>query len=389
MVGGDDYNTAPFNLATQGQRQPGSSIKPFILARAYADGISPASSWPSHRLVLSVPHSTEKFVVSNFSDEYFGVSSLANALTHSDNSVFAQVGIRVGTRRVARLAHRMGIRTPLSHNWAMTLGGLKQGVTPLDMAHAYSTLADHGRLTYGSLSPGAGNRRSQRAPGPVGIESITRISDDKPAKLPSGDDAINRKRTRPVLSPSVADSVATAMRTVVTAGTGVRAAVPGYEVAGKTGTTENYGDAWFVGWAGNYTVAVWVGYPDKLTPMDTSFQGGPVTGGTFPAAIFSTFMTSVLPPKLAPPVTPVTPTTPVPQTTTPAAPTATPAAPSTTAPAPTPAPTTPTTPPAPTTPPPTTGGTTGAGTTGTTGTAGTGTGTTGGGTGAGGATPTG
>jgi len=409
MVGGDDYSTAPFNLATQGQRQPGSSIKPFILARAYADGVSPSSTWPSHRLVLDVPHSTEKFTVNNFADSYAGVSTLESALTHSDNSVFAQVGIKLGTKRIARLARRMGIRTPVSHNWAMTLGGLKQGVTPLDMAHAYSTIAAHGKLTYGSMSPGADNRPRQVAPGPVGIESIS-ASNGQPVPLPGGGDAVNRKRTRTVLSPAVADSVAGAMQTVVTSGSGTLAQVPGYTVAGKTGTTENYGDAWFVGWAGDYTVAVWVGYPSKLTPMDTAFQGGPVTGGTFPAAIFSTFLTDVLPVKVAPPLAPVAPTTP--QAVTPAAPTATPAAPvapTPAAPVPTPSATAPTTP-APTTPPATDGtGTTGGGTgtgttgggapgTGTTGggtgtgtgaDGGNGTGTTGGGTGAGGATPTG
>jgi penicillin-binding protein 1A len=385
MVGGDDYNTSPFNLATQGQRQPGSSIKPFILARAYADGISPTSSWPSHRLVLNVPHSIERFTVNNFADEYFGVSSLQNALTHSDNSVFAQVGIKVGTRRVAKLARRMGIRTPVSHNWAMTLGGLKQGVTPLDMAHAYSTLANHGRLTYGSMSPGAHNRPSQVAPGPDGIESITRVQGGKPVSMRGGGEAVNQTRSRKVLDPSVADQVVTAMRTVVTAGTGTRAAIPGYLVAGKTGTTENYGDAWFVGFAGNYTVAVWVGYPNKLTEMDTSFQGGPVTGGTFPAAIFRSFLTEVLPekapipttptvpavPTAPPPVTETSPTTPSTETPAPAAtpvPTATPA-PTTAPPAPTAAPPTTTTPPS-------------------TGTTGTGTGTGGTGTG-GGAAPTG
>jgi penicillin-binding protein 1A len=374
MVGGDDYNASPFNWATQGQRQPGSSIKPFILARAYSDGISPTSSWPSHKLVLDVPHSSEVFTVNNFADEYFGVSSLANALTHSDNSVFAQVGIKVGTARVAKLARRMGIRTPISHNWAMTLGGLKHGVTPLDMAHAYSTLADHGRLTYGSMSPGAGNRPNQVAPGPVGIESITKVQGDKPIAV-RGHTVVNDKRTRQVLKPAVADEVVAAMRTVVTSGTGVRAAIPGYEVAGKTGTTENYGDAWFVGFAGNYTVAVWVGYPDKLTEMNTSFQGGPVTGGTFPAAIFHSFLTSVLPPPKNPvtpvPTVPTTPSTTTPSTTGTVTPStaATPVPTATAVPTATPVPTA--APPTTTTPPST-------GTTGTSGTTGTGTTTTGG-----------
>jgi penicillin-binding protein 1A len=132
------------------------------------------------------------------------------------------------------------------------------------------------------------------------------------------------------------------MGSVVSVGTGVRAQVPGYDVAGKTGTTEGYGDAWFVGWAGDYTVAVWVGFPDKFKPMETEFNGEPVAGGTIPAEIFSTFMQAVLPKKVD-----VAPTTPVPSTTGPStttpAPQATPAPGDggTTAPAPAPAPATP------------------------------------------------
>jgi penicillin-binding protein 1A len=311
MVGGDDYNSAPFNLATQGQRQPGSAMKPFILARALSDGISPESSWASRKLVIDVPRSTEKFTVNNYENAYAGVSSLGRALTYSDNSVFAQVGIKVGTRRIARLAERMGIRTPVSTNYAMTLGGLKEGVTPLDMAHAYETIASGGSLVYGTLSPGAANRRSETVPGPVGLASIKRRKGDewKAVKLPGGGEAVNRKRLRRVLEPGVAGTLASMMESVVNVGTGTRAQVPGYTVAGKTGTTEGYGDAWFVGWSERYTVAVWVGYPDRFKGMETEFNGEPVAGGTFPAEIFASFMRAVLPEKVdIPPVTaPATP----------------------------------------------------------------------------------
>jgi penicillin-binding protein 1A len=316
MVGGDDYNSAPFNLATQGQRQPGSAIKPFILARALTDGISPESSWSSRKLVIDVPRSTEKFTVNNYENAYAGVSSLGRALTYSDNSVFAQVGIKVGTRRIARLAERMGIRTPVSTNYAMTLGGLKEGVTPLDMAHAYETIASGGNLVFGTLSPGADNRRSETVPGPVGLASIKRRNGDEwePVKLPGGADAVNRRRLRRVLDPGVAGQLRSMMESVVRVGTGTRAQVGGYTVAGKTGTTEGYGDAWFVGWSERYTVAVWVGYPDRFEGMETEYNGEPVAGGTFPAEIFSSFMRAVLPQKVdIPPATaPTTPGTTVP-----------------------------------------------------------------------------
>src|SRR4051794_9998877 len=164
MVGGRNYNDQAFNLATQGQRQPGSAFKPFVLAQALKEGIGPGSVWPSRKRVFSVPGSSEKFEVNNYEGSYTGSSSLASALVRSDNSVFAAVGIRAGTAKIASLAERMGIRTPVSHNYAITLGGLRQGVTPLDMAHAYETLARGGRVTTGSL--GAPDH------GPVGIREV-------------------------------------------------------------------------------------------------------------------------------------------------------------------------------------------------------------------------
>jgi penicillin-binding protein 1A len=295
MVGGDDYNATPFNLATQGQRQPGSAFKPFVLAEALKRGISPGSVWSSRKKVFDVPGSSEKFTVENYSNAYAGATSLAAATTTSDNSVFAEVGIKVGTKRIAKLARRMGIRTPVSRNWAITLGGLKQGVTPLDMAHAYQTFARDGKFVYGSMSPGE-LRKGEPVPGPVGIRTIGRRKDGKlePVKLPNGKPARNRMRTKRVLDAGVASTVQTLLQGVVKSGTGQRASLGIVPVAGKTGTTENYGDAWFVGWTRDYTVAVWVGYPNKLVPMETEFNGEPVAGGTYPAGIWKTFMESVM-----------------------------------------------------------------------------------------------
>jgi len=318
MVGGDDYNKLPFNLATQGQRQPGSAIKPFILAEALRQGISSNSVWASKKMTFDVPKSKEVFTVNNYEGAYSGITTLARAMTFSDNSVFAQVGIKIGTRRIARLAERMGIRTNVSTNWAMTLGGLKEGVTPLDMAHAYETFASGGDLVYGSLSPGAENPRDERAPGPVGIRRIEHDDDGKwtAITLPDGERAINRKRTRNVLEKDVAEQVGSLLQNVVKVGTGTRAQVGSLPIAGKTGTTEGYGDAWFVGWTPEYTIAVWVGYPNEFRSMETEFQGEAVAGGTFPAGIFKTFVESIL--RIYPPkedeedteTAPVDPTTP-------------------------------------------------------------------------------
>ncbi len=229
------------------------------------------------------------------------MTTLANATVTSDNSVFAEVGIKTGTKRIAKLARRMGIRTPVSHNWAMTLGGLNQGVTPLDMAHAYQTFARKGKLVYGTLSPGKLGRK-RPVPGPVGIRAIRRKEDGKlkPIELPNGEPARNEVKTHRVLDEGVANTVDTILQGVVKNGTGKRALLdPRIPVAGKTGTTENYGDAWFVGFTPEYTVAVWVGYPKKFQPMKTEFQGQPVAGGTFPAGIWKTFMQAVI--KIDPP----------------------------------------------------------------------------------------
>src|SRR5918992_806677 len=226
MVGGTDFDARPFNLATNGHRQPGSAFKPFILVRALADGIDPNSSWAS--MPKELPFKGEKgpelFKVANYEDSYLGTASLWSAITTSDNSVFAELGMKVKPKRVARMARRMGIRTDLSTNPAMLLGGLEEGVTPLEMAYAYSTLANEGVKVSGSLAPDKN--------GPVADEVIW----------------------------------------------------------GKTGTTENYGDAWFVGSNEQLTVAVWVGYADKLQPMEYEYAGSPVAGGTYPAVIFSDFM---------------------------------------------------------------------------------------------------
>ena len=299
------YNVHPFNLATQGQRQPGSSFKPFVLAQALEDGISPTSTWTSHKKEFCVTRSKgrcrEVFTVNNYNDAYSGVTTLANATAFSDNSVFAEVGIKVGTKKIAKLAQRMGIRTPVSSNFAMTLGGLRTGVNVLDMAHAYETFASGGKLIYGSLSPGVDNYESNDhkgiPPGPVGIQEIEEPNGTKwrAARLLDGDKAVNHERSVRVLPQGVAETATSILQGVVRIGSGKRATLgPDIPVSGKTGTTEDYGDAWFVGWTPRYTTAVWIGYPDKVKSMKPPTfswtDGEPVAGGTWPAYIWATYM---------------------------------------------------------------------------------------------------
>ena len=165
------------------------------------------------------------------------------------------------------------------------------------MAHAYETFATGGQLTYRQPVPGPERQDAARAR--AGRHRAHRPAcDGKKAKIvetADGDRMINKRdqhaRDR---RAGVACQVSQLLQTVVKDGTATRAQIPGVMVAGKTGTTENYGDAWFVGWTKEYTVAVWVGYPDEFKPMETEFQGEPVAGGTFPAAIWKSFMMSLL-----------------------------------------------------------------------------------------------
>ena len=283
MVGGRNYDETPFNLATEGERQPGSSFKAFDLAAALEDGISPDSVWSSRQKTFFVggPHGKEKFVVHNDEGAYTGSNTLTEATAFSDNSIYAEVGLKVGTTHIAHLAHLMGITTPISTNPAMTIGGLNVGVTPLDMAHAYETIAHDGQRVSGSLASDLQ---------PVGIQEV----DAGGHTLSDGHHSdINHVLTKHVLPPGVASTETSMLETVLQYGTAKAAAI-GQFAAGKTGTTSNYGDAWFVGWDSKYTVAVWVGYPNRLVPMTTDFGGTPVLGGTFPALIWHDFMLSAI-----------------------------------------------------------------------------------------------
>ena len=282
--GGEDYGKYPFNVATQGHRQPGSAFKPFTLATALESGeYSPDSIIDSAPQDFIVPNSggKEHFPVHNFGNTYSGPITLADATAISDNSVYAQVGIHVGTKKIASFAKRAGIRSPVSHNYSMILGGLKVGVSPLDMAHAYETFAEGGQRVYNPVL-GAPHE------GPNGIAQIY-----CPHVCPQKNLFAHPDYKR-VLPPSVAAVVHDLLTGVVQHGTGTAAEISGVDVAGKTGTTTNYADAWFVGWTPQLTTAVWVGYPNRLVPMTTAYNGQPVEGGTYPAIIWHSFMVQAL-----------------------------------------------------------------------------------------------
>ena len=301
MVGGpigpngqEEFSQYPFNLATEGERQPGSAFKPFTLAVALESGFgpdTPLTSAPFDYGFNDFKGIHEIFKIRNFANAYSGTISLAGATAYSDNSAYARLGLvylknHGGLKRISGMAKAMGIRTDVSTNPAMILGGLQVGVSPLDMAHAYETIATGGRKIYDPIL-GAPDQ------GPTGIEQI------KCKTAACGKHAIvlsdnQLRRYQRILPPGVAATEALMLRAPVEYGTATKAQIAGVVISGKTGTTSNYGDAWFVGWTPQLTVAVWVGAPDKLVSMATDYQGGPVEGGTYPAIIWHDFMVQAL-----------------------------------------------------------------------------------------------
>ena len=319
LVGGFDFRDRPFNLATNGHRQPGSTFKPFTLVTALEKGRSPNEVFGSHRKVFKVPNSPgEKFVVENYEDQYAGSRSIAAATTYSDNSVYAELGLKVGTKAIARTAKKMGIQTKVSTNPAMTLGGLKEGVTPLEMTYAYSTLARGGERVSGTLGS-LGRDRLATERGPVAIQEVKNAGGQSIAR--------NEIKSVQVIPPKVSRTTTSILQSVVTAGTGKRAQYGGF-AWGKTGTTDDNGDAWFCGATREITACVWVGHADTNTPMKTEFAGFPVDGGTFPALIWHDIVVAYealqdergLNKEETPPAAPAGTGTPAPTTSVPAAP---------------------------------------------------------------------
>ncbi len=271
MFGGRNFRQSQFNLAAQAKRQPGSAFKPIVLATAMNEGISPVTTLESKP--VSIDAGDRIWKVTNYDHTYLGRVSLSRAIVSSDNSVYAQLTDLVGPKAIVKTAHSLGIRSRLAPYFSIGLGS--GAVSPLEMARAYATLANEGRRVDGSEF---GNR-------PRVVETVERIRSrhvDENAPIPTQ-----------VMDEGQAELLTDILEDVVQSGTGKRAAIPGREIAGKTGTTDNYGDAWFVGYTPELVVAVWVGYPDALRPMLTEFNGEPVAGGTLPAMIWKAFMEKV------------------------------------------------------------------------------------------------
>jgi penicillin-binding protein 1A len=258
-----------FNLVAQARRQPGSTFKVFVLAAAVELGMNPSSTYYTSAPFHYQPDPyTPAWNVSTYDHTYAGTISVTSATLRSDNSVYAQLTLDVGPAKVAEMARRLGVQSPLDDHGAYVpsigLGSIP--VSPLDEASAYATLA-------------AGGIYSR----PMAIRKVVLASGKEDTDAGWGKP--QRKR---VLSEGVAWQVTQVLQQNVYGGTGV-AAYFGRPAAGKTGTTENHADAWFSGYVPQLQATVWVGYPRGEIPME-NVHGIAVAGGTFPAQIWHRFM---------------------------------------------------------------------------------------------------
>jgi penicillin-binding protein 1A len=259
-----------FNLVAQAKRQAGSTFKMFVLAAAVNEGINPQTTYyvsaPFH--YQPDPYSPA-WNVTTYDHTYLGSTSIENATLHSDNTVYAQLTLDVGPAKVAAMAHLLGVRSPLTTRDGAYVPSLGLGaipVSPLDLASAYATLA-------------AGGIYSK----PMAIRKVVLGN----GKEDSGAGWGQPDRTR-VISAGVAYTVTQILEQNMQYGTGTGAYF-GRPSAGKTGTTDNYADAWFCGYTPNLEATVWIGYPRGEIPM-LSVHGIAVSGPTFPATIWKSYM---------------------------------------------------------------------------------------------------
>ena len=257
------YDELQFDLATQGRRQPGSTFKTFVLTAALTSGWQPDDLVSGSAVRLATANGP--WSVRNYGGASYGRLTLAAATRNSVNGAYARLVMDVGADRVAAFARAMGVASPVEDAPPIALGGLTDCCTPLDMAASYATLANLGAR--------------------VPATPVSHIED--------GDgNVVWRAPTTelPVVDPGVAYVATSLLQEVVERGTGVRARIPGWEVAGKTGTVQDNVDAWFVGYTPTLSTSVWVGHHEGRIPLRDVAGIRQVTGGTIPAALWRDYM---------------------------------------------------------------------------------------------------
>jgi penicillin-binding protein 1A len=268
MAESESYKSSQYNLAADGHRQPGSTFKAIVLADALSRGVDPNSTvYDSHTLPKGWLQGYPEYEVKTFGGEQNGPIDLVQATLKSDNTVYAQLAADLGETTVTEMAHKMGVSSKLESLAAEALGGLTLGVTPLEMANVYATLANGGiRNT------------------PIAITKVV---------FPDGH--VDTKWGKPhrvrVLSEAVAAEETSILHQNVLGGTAARSAIT-CPTAAKTGTTSELVDAWLDGYSPRYSTVVWMGYPNKRVSM-TSVHGQSQQGGYLPAEIWHAYMAGV------------------------------------------------------------------------------------------------
>ncbi|HJQ27734.1 MAG TPA: transglycosylase domain-containing protein [Rubrobacter sp.] len=259
-----------FNLSLDARRQPGSSFKPIVLAAALREDISPYSTYVSHELTFDF--NNEYYEVHNYDYIERGAITVSKAMAESDNTVFVQLAADVGLDNVVQTAKDLGIKSPVEPYPSTAIGGLGTGVSPLEMASAYSTFA------------GGGIHRE-----PYSIESIDRNSYGESETV--YDHEIGGRR---VLTGNQAAVATQVLRGVVEEGTATMFhdldEEIGHPSAGKTGTTDNFADAWYVGYTPRLCTSVWVGYPEGRHSLVGVHGIEEPNGETLPMDIWSEYM---------------------------------------------------------------------------------------------------
>ena len=265
LVNSTAYADSQFDAATSAHRQPGSTFKTIDLMAAVREGVDPrATSYVSRPLGAGWLPAAPTWSVATDDDRYHGTIDLAEAIALSDNTVYAQLGADLGGAAIVRAARDMGVTSPLDGYPAEAIGGLRVGVTPLEMADAYATVADGGWRNTPTL-----------------VDAVRRDGVALAPRRPA-----QRRRTfTDGETAEVVDALAGVLDHGTAAGLGI-----GCPAAGKTGTTSSFTDAWFVGFTPRLSTAVWVGYPAETTSMSAVPGYGEVFGATIPAPIWQQYM---------------------------------------------------------------------------------------------------
>ena len=268
MAESESYEQSQYNLAADGHRDPGSTFKAIDLADALSRGVDPNSTiYDSHTLQPGWLAGYPTYGVKTFGGEQNGPINLVAATLKSDNTVYAQLAADLGEETITKMAYQMGVKTHLIGNPAQALGGLTLGVTPLEMADVYATLADGGwRNT------------------PIAVTKVV---------FPDGreDTDWGQPRRVKVLSEAVTAEETSILHQNVLGGTAVKSVIA-CPTAAKTGTTSELVDAWLDGYTPEFSTVVWMGYPKRDVPM-TDVHGEPQQGGALPAVIWKTYMSAV------------------------------------------------------------------------------------------------